>query len=232
MRRGCPSPSTGYHGAVTTTDPDWTRRRAMVAEQLERRGVRDEAVLAAMRTVPRHLFVPEDLRAQAYDDKPLPIGEGQTISQPYVVAAMTEALQVGAGDRVLEVGTGSGYQAAVLAEVVSDVYTIEVVPALAVAAERRLRGLCYTNVHVRQGDGAAGWPEEAPFDGVLVACGAPEVPPELLRQVAPGRRLVIPVGPAGDVMDLLVLEKDAEGGFRRRTLMPVRFVPFVKPPSA
>lgn len=203
----------------------------MVAEQIERRGVRDDAVLAAMRTVPRHLFVPEDLRDQAYEDRPLPIGEGQTISQPYVVAAMTEALQVGAGDRVLDIGTGSGYQAAVLAEVASEVYSVELVPALARAAEERLRRLHYGNVHVRQGDGSRGWPEAAPFDGILVACGAPEVPPALLEQLAPGRRLVIPVGPPGEVMDLLVLEKDRAGSVRRRILMPVRFVPFVSPPS-
>lgn len=203
----------------------------MVAEQLERRGVRDEAVLAAMRTVPRHLFVPDDVREQAYEDRPLPIGEGQTISQPYVVAAMTEALQVGAGDRVLDIGTGSGYQAAVLAEVASEVFSVELLPGLATAAAERLRRLHYATVQVRQGDGAQGWPEAAPFDGIVVACGAPEVPPALLRQLAPGRRLVIPVGPAGDVMDLLVLEKDAGGSFRRRILMPVRFVPFVSPPS-
>lgn len=203
----------------------------MVAEQIERRGVRDEAVLAAMRTVPRHLFVPDDLRDQAYEDRPLPIGEGQTISQPYVITAMTEALQVGAGDRVLDIGTGSGYQAAVLAEVVSEVFSVEVIRTLADVAAARLKRLHYTGVHVRAGDGSEGWPEAAPFDGIVVACGAPEVPPALLRQLAPGRRLVIPVGPAGDVMDLLVLEKDAEGSFRRRILMPVRFVPFVSPPS-
>ena len=204
----------------------------MVAEQIEKRGVRDEAVLAAMRTVPRHLFVPEDVRDQAYEDRPLPIGHQQTISQPYVVAAMSEAVQVGAGDRVLEVGTGCGYQAAVLAEVASEVYSLELVPALAEEAARRLRTLCYRNVQVKQGDGARGWPEVGPFAGIVVTCGAPEVPPELLKQLAPGRRLVIPVGAPGDVMDLLVLEKDADGGFRRRILMPVRFVPFVSPPSA
>lgn len=201
----------------------------MVATQIEKRGVRDAAVLAALRTVPRHLFVPEDERDQAYEDRPLSIGHAQTISQPYVVAAMSEALQVGAGDRVLEIGTGSGYQAAVLAEIASEVYTVEIVPTLAEEATRRLRALCYRNVHVRVSDGALGWPEAAPFDGIVVTCGAPEVPPELLKQLAPGRRLVIPVGPPGDVMDLLVLEKDAEGSFRRRILMPVRFVPFVTP---
>lgn len=201
----------------------------MVATQIEKRGVRDPAVLAAMRTVPRHLFVPEDLRDQAYEDRPLAIGHEQTISQPYVVAAMSEALQVDAGDRVLEIGAGSGYQAAVLAEIASEVFTIEVVPALAAEATARLRDLCYRNVHVRVGDGALGWPEAAPFDGIVVTCGAPEVPPELLKQLAPGRRLVIPVGAPGDVMDLLVLEKDPDGSFRRRVLMPVRFVPFVTP---
>lgn len=211
-------------------DPEWARRRAMVAEQLERRGVRDDATLAALRTVPRHLFVPAELRAQAYDDRPLPIGHEQTISQPYIVAAMSEALQVGGGDRVLEVGTGSGYQAAVLAEIASEVHTVELVPALAATAAQRLAALHYTNVHVHAGDGREGWAAAAPYDGILVSCGAPEVPPELLRQLAPGRRLVIPVGPAGDVMDLLVLEKDPDGSIRRRILMPVRFVPLVTPP--
>ncbi len=201
----------------------------MVATQIEKRGVRDATVLAALRTVPRHLFVPDDVRDQAYEDRPLSIGHAQTISQPYVVAAMSEALQLEAGDRVLEIGTGSGYQAAVLAEIASEVFSVELVPALAQEAAARLRSLCYRNVHVRVSDGALGWPEEAPFDGIVVTCGAPEVPPELLKQLAPGRRLVIPVGAPGDVMDLLVLEKDADGSFRRRVLMPVRFVPFVTP---
>jgi protein-L-isoaspartate(D-aspartate) O-methyltransferase len=210
-------------------DSTWSLRRDMVATQIEKRGVHDATVLAAMRTVPRHLFVPEDERDQAYDDRPLGIGHAQTISQPYVVAAMSEALQVGAGDRVLEIGTGSGYQAAVLAEIASEVYSVEIVPTLAEEATARLRALCYRNVHIRVSDGAQGWREAAPFDGIVVTCGAPEVPPELLKQLAPGRRLVIPVGAPGDVMDLLVLEKDAEGSFRRRILMPVRFVPFVTP---
>jgi protein-L-isoaspartate(D-aspartate) O-methyltransferase len=202
----------------------------MVVEQIERRGVHDDATLAAMRTVPRHLFAPAELRQQAYDDRPLPIGHGQTISQPFVVAAMSEAVQVGAGDRVLEVGTGCGYQAAVLAEIASEVHTIEVVPGLAATAAQRLAALRYTTVHVHTGDGNAGWPEGAPYDGIVVSCGAPEVPPALLEQLAPGRRLVIPVGAAGDVMDLLVLEKERDGSVRRRILMPVRFVPFVTPP--
>lgn len=213
-------------------DPFYERRLAMVREQIERRDVLDCAVLAAMRTVPRHLFVPEEERASAYDDRPLPLGHGQTISQPYVVAAMTEALGVGAGDRVLEIGAGSGYQAAVLAEVVSEVFTIELVPALAAAAEARLRALHYGNVRVRQGDGRLGWPEAAPFDGIVVACGAPEVPPALLDQLRPGRRLVMPVGPAGEVMELQLIEKGLDGTLQRRTLMPVRFVPFVDPSVA
>jgi protein-L-isoaspartate(D-aspartate) O-methyltransferase len=213
-------------------DPYHERRLAMVREQIERRDVVDPAVLAAMRTVPRHLFVPESEREAAYEDRPLPIGHGQTISQPYVVAAMTEALGVGAGDRVLEVGAGSGYQAAVLAEVVSEVFAIELVAELARATEARLQALHYRTVRLRHGDGRRGWPEEAPFDGIVVACGAPEVPPALLEQLRPGRRLVMPVGATGEVMELQLIEKGLDGSLRRRSLMPVRFVPFVDPSVA
>jgi protein-L-isoaspartate(D-aspartate) O-methyltransferase len=204
-------------------------RVKMVREQLEARGVHDEAVLHAMRAVPRHLFVPEELREAAYRDRPLPIGGGQTISQPYVVAAMTEALAVGAGDKVLEVGTGTGYQAAVLAEVASEVHTLEVVSALARPAAARLTRLGYRNVEVHEGDGTAGWPAAAPYDGILVSCGAPAVPPALLTQLAPGRRLVIPVGPPGEVMDLQVWTKEADGTASHESLMEVRFVPMIAP---
>lgn len=201
----------------------------MVEEQLVRRGLDDEEVLAALRTVPRHRFVPDDLRDAAYEDRPLQIGYGQTISQPYVVAAMTAALRVGAGDRVLEVGTGSGYQAAVLAELVSEVYTIELVRELAEDAADRLRALRYDTVRVRAGDGHGGWPEAAPFDGIVVTCGGPSVPPALVAQLAPGRRLVLPVGEPGKVMELRLVEKGADGVVRQENLMPVRFVPFVRP---
>ncbi len=209
-------------------DPAWARRRAMVAEQIERRGVRDPAVLAAMRTVPRHLFVPPALAGQAYDDRPLAIGHDQTISQPYVVAAMTEALAVGAGDRVLEIGTGSGYQAAVLAEVASEVHTIERVPELAASAAEHLARLRYDRVHVHVGDGWLGWSPAAPYDGIVVTCGGPRVPPALEAQLAPGRRLVMPVGGEGEVMELRVRERHLhDDGFDEWSLMPVRFVPFV-----
>ncbi len=201
----------------------------MVEEQLVRRGVDDEEVLAALRTVPRHRFVPDDLREAAYEDRPLQIGHGQTISQPYVVAAMTSALRVGAGDRVLEVGTGSGYQAAVLAELVSEVYTVELVRELAEDAAFRLRSLRYDTVRVRAGDGHKGWPEAAPFDGIVVTCGGPSVPPALLAQLAPGRRLVLPIGEPGKVMELRLVEKGTDGVVRQESLMPVRFVPFVRP---
>uniref|UniRef100_A0A7C3Z2U4 Protein-L-isoaspartate O-methyltransferase n=1 Tax=Desulfobacca acetoxidans TaxID=60893 RepID=A0A7C3Z2U4_9BACT len=169
-------------------------RRTMVETQIRRRGVTDPRVLAAMSKVPRHLFVPRHLWEQAYSDYPLPIGENQTISQPYIVALMTEALELTGGEKVLELGTGSGYQAAILAELAAQVYTIERIPSLARSAEQVLTSLGYTNVHVRLADGTLGWPEEAPFDAILVTAGAPKVPPPLVEQLALGGRLVIPVG--------------------------------------
>lgn len=205
----------------------WAARRAMVEEQLARRGVKNPDVLAAMRTVPRHHFVSPEQANAAYADRPLPIGQAQTISQPYVVAAMSEALEVGAGDRVLEVGTGTGYQAAVLAEMVSEVWTVEALPELCASARERLGRLRYENVHVIQGDGAEGFAPAAPYQGVLVACGAPRVPPALVEQLAPGRRMVIPVGQPGEVMELRLLRKRRNGRIEEETLMPVRFVPLL-----
>ena len=198
-------------------------RNLMVEEQIAARGVKDTRVLAAMRKVPRHLFVPENLIPEAYDDTPLPIGYGQTISQPYIVALMTELLQLRGDEKVLEVGTGSGYQAAVLAELAREVYTIEIVEPLARQAAERLRELGYTNVHVRHGDGYDGWPEKAPFDGIIVTAAPEEIPKPLLDQLKPGGRLVIPVGAWSQ--DLLVVTKSADGKITRRVVIPVRFVP-------
>lgn len=175
---------------------DQTARTRMVTEQLVRRGIREERVLQAMRKVPRHLFVDETLRFRAYDDSPLPIGEGQTMSQPYMVALMTEALALQGQERILEVGTGSGYQTAILAELVPQVWSIERLAGLADRAARVLKGLGYSNITLRVGDGSLGWPEEAPFDAILVTAGSPDVPPALLAQLADKGRLVIPVGDA------------------------------------
>ena len=194
----------------------------MVARQIRARGVRDEAVLRAMERVPRHAFVPVDVAPFAYEDGPLPIGEGQTISQPFVVAWMTEALAPRPGDRVLEVGTGSGYQAAVLAEIAGEVFSVEIVESLARRARERLGALGYGNVTVRAGDGYRGWSEEAPFDGVIVTAAAPRVPPLLLEQLREGGRLVIPVG--DDPSELLVFTR-TPAGTERRSLGPVWFVP-------
>jgi len=201
------------------------RREAMVREQIEARGVRDARVLAALREVPRERFVPPSERDAAYADVPLPIGHGQTISQPYVVAAMTEALRPEPGDRVLEVGTGSGYQAAVLARLVKRVYTIEIVPELAAGARRALAELGVSNVEVFVGDGYRGLPAEAPFDGILVTAAPPEVPQPLVDQLAVGGRLVVPVGSYDQ--DLRVLERRPDG-VTSETLFPVRFVPLVR----
>jgi protein-L-isoaspartate(D-aspartate) O-methyltransferase len=197
-------------------------RLRMVEEQIEARGVRDPRVLDAMRQVPRHELVPQSWRDQAYEDRPLPIGAGQTISQPYVVAAMSEALALAGGERVLEVGTGSGYQAAVLSKLAKQVYTIEIVPELAKRAKADLARLGYANVLVREGDGWRGWPEHAPFDAIMVTAAPEEVPPDLIAQLAVGGRLVIPVG--GRDQKLLLVRKTPEG-ITREVLFGVRFVP-------
>ncbi len=197
-------------------------RLKMVTTQIEARGVRDPRVLDAMRRVERHRFVPEWLREHAYGDRPLPIGHEQTISQPYIVALMTEEALVKPGARVLEIGTGSGYQAAVLSVLAGQVYTIEIVEPLAREAAARLEALGYRNVTVRAGDGYRGWPERAPFDAIVVTAAPPELPQPLLDQLAVGGRLVAPVG-EGD-QELVVVERTA-AGLQRRRIIPVRFVP-------
>jgi len=194
----------------------------MVARQIEGRGVRDARTLAALRKVPRHLFVPAALAGDAYADHALPIGHDQTISQPYVVAFMTEALGLRGGETVLEVGTGSGYQAAVLAEIAARVYTIEIVVPLAEEARERLARLGYRNVEVRAGDGYRGWPDKAPFDAVIVTAAAPRIPEPLKQQLKDGGRLVIPVGDAEQ--ELIVLTRQG-GRFTEERVLPVRFVP-------
>lgn len=200
-------------------------REKMVELQIIRRGIKDPLVLAAMRKVPRHLFVPEPLRSQAYEDHPLPIGEKQTISQPYIVALMTEALRLKDTDRVLEVGTGSGYQTAILAEIVKHVFTIERIPSLAEKAKKLLDTMGYKNITYRIGDGSLGWPEEAPFDGILVSAAAPSVPQPLVDQLAMGGRLIIPVGDRL-TQELVLVERIPEG-IRKSFLGGVRFVDLI-----
>ncbi|HKA90677.1 MAG TPA: protein-L-isoaspartate(D-aspartate) O-methyltransferase [Haliangiales bacterium] len=203
------------------------RRRRMVERQIAARGLSDPAVLAAMLAVPREAFVPSALAAEAYEDTALPTDEGQTISQPYIVALMTAALAIRPGDKVLEVGTGSGYGAAVLAHIAAEVDTIEIREPLARAAEARLRELGVTNVRVRVADGAAGWPEHAPYDAVSVTAGSANVPPALLEQLAVGGRLVMPVGAPPFDLELVRLTRRPDGTFRRDLLGGVQFVPLV-----
>ncbi len=211
-------------GSAARGDAPQERER-MVDDQIAARGVRDARVLAAMRRVPRHEFVPQEARDAAYRDHPLPIGHGQTISQPYIVAVMSELARVEPGDRVLEVGTGSGYQAAVLAELGAEVYSIELVPELAARAAATLERLGYSAVHARAGDGYRGWPERAPFRVIVVTAAPPTVPPRLLDQLAVGGRLVIPVG---DALQELQVHTRGEDGVTVESIFPVRFVPMLR----
>lgn len=213
-------------GAAGAGADDYASARAqMVSRQIADRGVRDERVLAALRKVPRHEFVPESEKRSAYDDTPLPIGEGQTISQPYIVALMTELARPSENHRVLEIGTGSGYQAAVLAEIVEHVYSIELESTLARRASDVLQKLDYDNVTVRAGDGYIGWAEHAPFDSILITAAPDHVPQPLIEQLKPGGRMVVPVGPSAATQQLRVLEKDAAGKVTSTVVAPVRFVP-------
>jgi protein-L-isoaspartate(D-aspartate) O-methyltransferase len=200
-------------------------RARMVADQIERRGVVDPAVLAAMRAVPRHRFVPDEYISQAYADHPLPIGHGQTISQPYIVALMTEALQIEPGQRVLEIGAGSGYQAAILAEMGVKTYTVEIIPELTERARMALAEVGYGDVQVRQADGYFGWEEHAPFDAIIVTAAPDHLPQPLANQLADGGRMVIPIGPSGAVQTLWLFEK-IDGELQATNLGAVRFVPF------
>lgn len=202
-------------------------REKMVRHQIEARNVRDWETLEAMRKVPRHEFVPSHMQAFAYEDRPLSIGNGQTISQPYIVAFMTSVIEPDRKDKVLEIGTGSGYQAAVLADIVNEVYTIEIIPELAERARNKFIELGYTNIHTRVGDGYHGWPEEAPFDAIIVTAAPDEIPQPLIEQLKEGGRLVIPVGPKYSVQSLqLVTLKNGEP--KIQNLFPVRFVPFTR----
>lgn len=202
-------------------------REIMVRDHLQRRGIQDEAVLNAMKTVPREEFIPEDIRHFAYQDSPLPIGHGQTISQPFIVAKMVERLELGPEDKVLEIGAGSGYGAAILSRVAKTVYTVERYESLAVRAREKLKELGYDNVHVIVNDGSLGWPDEAPYDGIVATAGAPRVPKSLKAQLAIGGRMVLPVGSVPEQQILIRLRKTDENEFSEETLEAVRFVPMV-----
>jgi protein-L-isoaspartate(D-aspartate) O-methyltransferase len=228
-----PSPTAPFVAPATlpTEDASLTAdRQRMVETQIYSRGVTDTAVLSAMETVPRHLFVPADWVSEAYDDHPLPIGYGQTISQPYIVAWMTELLRLKRGQRVLEIGTGSGYQAAILAQMGMQVYSVEIVEPLATQAAARLAGLGYANVVVQHADGYYGWAEHAPFDGIVVTCAPDHIPPPLVQQLADGGRMVLPVGPPGGYQSLWLVEKRGDQVYTEE-LGGVIFVPLTGPHS-
>ena len=213
---------------TTHTEQDlWVWKERMVNEHLLARGIHDKAVVRAMREVPREAFLPPAMQRLAYEDGPLPIDAGQTISQPYIVALMVEALELQGTERVLEVGTGSGYAAAVLSRCAAEVYTVERIASLAENARSRLQELGYQNVTVHLGDGTLGWQEHAPYHGIVVTAGAPELPEALLGQLAPGGRLVIPVGPTQHLQTLVRVRREGEHDFRREELCPVRFVPLI-----
>ncbi len=218
--------TTGCGQQAPTAADLAAQRQGMVEQQLKRRGIKDERVLAAMAKVPREEFIPADARPSAYEDGPLPIGYDQTISQPYVVAFMTEQLRPKQSDHVLEIGSGSGYQAAILGELVAEVYTIEIVEPLAKSAEATLQRLGYNNVHIKAGDGYKGWPEEAPFDAIIVTCAPEKVPQPLVDQLKDGGRMVIPVGERF-AQQLYLLEKK-NGQLKESVTLPVRFVPMLR----
>jgi len=207
-------------------------REKMVREQIMERGIIDERILDVFRKVKRHLFVAPSFRSRAYGDFPLPIEAGQTISQPYIVAIMTSVIAPGYKKKVLEIGTGSGYQAAVLAGLVREVYTIEIIPALARKSEELLRGMGYRNIHFRTGNGYLGWPEAAPFDGIIVTCAPDHIPAPLIEQLAVGGRMVIPISYSDTVQDLLLVEKLADGKLKKTNLIPVLFVPMIRAGNA
>ena len=212
--------------AATSDETEFLdRRMTMVKNQIMERGVRDPSVLRAMMSVPLHKFVPERYLSAAYDDNPLPIGHGQTISQPYIVAYMTEILNLNKKSKVLEVGTGSGYQAAVLSPIVKNVYTIEIIPELAASAALRLKELGYHNVTVATGDGYYGWSQHAPYDAIIVTAAAGHIPPPLLEQLKNSGRMILPVGGAFLIQNLVLINKDKYGNITTTNLMPVRFVP-------
>jgi protein-L-isoaspartate(D-aspartate) O-methyltransferase len=214
----------GQSELVRAEDGEVKSREEMVRNQLAAGGIRKAEVLQAMAEVPRHEFVPASLRPYAYADGPLPIGHGQTISQPFIVAYMTQALELSKEDTVLEIGTGSGYQAAILGKLTKEVYTIEIVPPLAESAQAVLSKLGFENVHVRQGDGYLGWPEKAPFDAIIVTCAPDHVPEPLISQLKEGGRLVIPVGATGGIQQLVLLRK-RNGQISKEKMLDVRFVP-------
>jgi len=199
------------------------QRETMVEKQIAARGITDPATLEAMRTVPRHEFLPMRLRDEAYMDYPLPIGHGQTISQPFIVAFMTEAIRPQPGEKILEIGAGSGYQAAILAQMGADVYTVEIVEPLAEMARQTLERLGYKNAHVLHGDGYRGWPEHAPFDAIIVTCAPDKIPPDLVAQLKDGGRMIVPVG-GGMEQELVLLRKEG-GKIEKQSVLPVRFVP-------
>lgn len=213
---------------LSAQDPFAAQRERMVRTQIQERDVRNPEVLRVMRLVPRHLFIPESARSQAYEDHPVPVGYGQTISQPYIVGLMTELLEPRKDSKALEIGTGSGYQAAVLSGLVKQLFSIEIVPELARSSSALLQQLGYRNVTVRWGDGYKGWPEEAPFDRIIVTAAPPELPKALLDQLKPGGKLVAPVGSTVFGQDLIVVDKTPDGKLRRRSVIPVMFVPMVK----
>ena len=219
----------GMAAVLLAQEPEQVRRSRMIREQIASRGIKNPAVLRVMGEIPRHLFVPANVREQAYEDRPVPIGHGQTISQPFIVGFMTELLDVQSQHRILEIGTGSGYQAAILSKLAKEVFTMEIVPELAQSAEALFRRLGYKNIFVRLGNGYLGWPEASPFDRIIVTAAPPEIPQVLIDQLKPGGRLLVPVGNSPANQEIIMVEKTKDGKVVKRAVLPVRFVPMVRP---